>query len=86
MYLPGNWQVPFGLVLVVDRLSALMLVLTGIIGVCALLFAMARWDGAGSSFHALFQIQLMGLYGAFLTATCSTCSCFSKCCWPRPTA
>ena len=68
VYLPGNWQVPFGLVLVVDRLSALMLVLTGIIGVCALLFAMARWDSAGSSFHALFQIQLMGLYGAFLTA------------------
>ncbi|MDI1334003.1 monovalent cation/H+ antiporter subunit D [Pseudomonas sp.] len=68
VYLPGNWQVPFGIVLVVDRLSALMLVLTGIIGVSALLFAMARWDGAGSSFHALFQIQMMGLYGAFLTA------------------
>lgn len=67
VYLPGNWQVPFGIVLVVDRLSALMLVLTGIIGVSALLFAMARWDGAGSSFHALFQIQMMGLYGAFLT-------------------
>ena len=68
VYLPGNWQVPFGIVLVVDRLSALMMVLTGIIGVCALLFAMARWDRAGASFHALFQIQLMGLYGAFLTA------------------
>ncbi|WP_273823115.1 monovalent cation/H+ antiporter subunit D [Pseudomonas asplenii] len=68
VYLPGNWQAPFGIVLVVDRLSALMLVLTGIVGVCALLFAMARWDRAGSSFHALFQIQLMGLYGAFLTA------------------
>ena len=68
VYLPSNWPVPFGLVLVVDRLSALMLVLTGIIGVSALLFAMARWDSAGSSFHALFQIQLMGLYGAFLTA------------------
>jgi len=46
----------------------MMLVLTGIIGVSALLFAMARWDRAGASFHALFQIQLMGLYGAFLTA------------------
>ncbi|UVL81922.1 monovalent cation/H+ antiporter subunit D [Pseudomonas sp. B21-028] len=67
VYLPGNWQAPFGIVLVVDRLSALMLVLTGIIGVSALLFAMARWHGAGASFHALFQIQLMGLYGAFLT-------------------
>ena len=68
VYLPSNWQVPFGIALVVDHLSALMLVLTGIIASCALLFAMARWDRAGASFHALFQIQLMGLYGAFLTA------------------
>ncbi len=68
VYLPGNWPAPFGIVLVVDRLAAMMLVLTGIIGVSALLFAMARWDSAGASFHALFQIQLMGLYGAFLTA------------------
>ncbi|HDS1735170.1 MULTISPECIES: monovalent cation/H+ antiporter subunit D [Pseudomonas] len=68
VYLPGNWPAPFGIVLVVDHLSALMLTLTGVIGVCALLFARARWDGAGASFHALFQIQLMGLYGAFLTA------------------
>lgn len=68
VYLPGNWPAPFGIVLVVDHLSALMLVLTGIVGSCAMLFARARWDGAGASFHALFQIQLMGLYGAFLTA------------------
>ncbi|WAH55221.1 monovalent cation/H+ antiporter subunit D [Pseudomonas silvicola] len=68
VYLPGNWQAPFGIVLVLDRLSALMLVLTGIIASAALVFAMARWDRAGASFHALFQIQLMGLYGAFLTA------------------
>ena len=68
VYLPGNWPAPFGIVLVLDHLSALMLVLTGIIAVCALLFARARWDSAGASFHALFQVQLMGLYGAFLTA------------------
>src|SRR5476649_1287615 len=46
VYLPGNWESPFGIVLVVDHLSALMLVLTGIIATCALLFAMARWDRA----------------------------------------
>ena len=68
VYLPGNWPVPFGIVLVVDRLSALMLVLTGSVGLAALLFALARWDRAGVHFHALFQIQLMGLNGAFLTA------------------
>ena len=35
VYLPGNWPAPFGIVLVVDHLSALLLTLTGIIGVSA---------------------------------------------------
>jgi len=68
VYLPGNWSVPFGIVLVLDRLSALMLVLTGCIGLASLLYALARWHQAGVYFHVLFQLQLMGLYGAFLTA------------------
>lgn len=68
IYLPGNWPVPFGIVLVADRLSALMAVLTGCVGLASLLFALARWQHAGVYFHALFQLQLMGLYGAFLTA------------------
>ena len=68
VYLPGNWAVPYGIVLVADRLSALMAVLAGSVGLAALLFALARWQRAGVYFHALFQLQLMGLYGAFLTA------------------
>lgn len=68
VYLPGNWPVPFGIVLVADRLSALMAVLTGCVGLASLLFALARWQHAGVYFHVLFQLQLMGLYGAFLTA------------------
>jgi multicomponent K+:H+ antiporter subunit D len=68
VYLPGNWPVPFGVVLVVDRLSALMMVLAGSVGLAALLFSLARWHRAGVHFHVLFQLQLMGLYGAFLTA------------------
>jgi multicomponent K+:H+ antiporter subunit D len=68
VYLPGNWPVPFGIVLVADRLSALMAVLTGAIGLATLLYALARWQHAGVYFHALFQLQLMGLYGAFFTA------------------
>lgn len=67
VYLPSNWDVPFGIVLVLDRLSALMLLLVGVVGLMALLFAVARWHKAGAHFHALFQIQLMGLNGAFLT-------------------
>ncbi|HUP29420.1 MAG TPA: monovalent cation/H+ antiporter subunit D [Usitatibacter sp.] len=68
VYLPGNWSVPFGIVLAADRLSALMLVVTAILAVAAVTFAAARWDRAGVHFHTLFQIQLMGLNGAFLTA------------------
>lgn len=68
VYLPGNWPVPFGIVLVADHLSALMAVLTGSLGLAALLYALARWQHAGVHFHVLFQLQLMGLYGAFLTA------------------
>ncbi|HEY0817530.1 MAG TPA: cation:proton antiporter, partial [Rhizobacter sp.] len=55
VYLPGNWPVPFGIVLVADRLSALMALLTGAVGLAALLFAMARWQHGGVYFHVLFQ-------------------------------
>jgi len=67
VYLPGNWPVPYGIVLVADRLSALMLVLTGALALAASLYAATRWHRAGVHFHALFQLQLMGLNGAFLT-------------------
>jgi multicomponent K+:H+ antiporter subunit D len=67
VYLLGNWQAPFGIVLVADRLSALMLVLTGILAFATLTFSLARWDRAGAHFHSLFQFLLMGLNGAFLT-------------------
>lgn len=68
VYLPANWDVPFGIVLAADRLSALMLVLTAVVACCALVFATARWQRAGVYFQPLFQLQLMGLNGAFLTA------------------
>jgi multicomponent K+:H+ antiporter subunit D len=67
VYRLGNWPAPFGIVLVVDRLSALMLLLTSILGSAAVVFSIARWHRAGSYFHALFQFLLMGVNGAFLT-------------------
>lgn len=66
-YLPSNWEVPFGIVLVVDRLSALMLLLAAVVALAALLFSVARWHKAGAHFHVLLQIQIMGINGAFLT-------------------
>jgi multicomponent K+:H+ antiporter subunit D len=67
VYLAGNWEAPFGIVLVADRLSALMLMLAGVVGCCVALYAEARWARVGVYFQPLFQIQLMGLNGAFLT-------------------
>jgi multicomponent K+:H+ antiporter subunit D len=66
-YLLGNWPAPFGIVLVLDRLSALMLVLTAVIGLAALLYACSGWDARGRHFHVLFQFLLLGTNGAFLT-------------------
>ena len=68
VYLPGNWPAPFGIVLALDRLSAMMLVLCSTVALAAVLFSAARWHRAGVHFHPLFQFQLMGLAGAFLTA------------------
>ncbi len=79
----ANWAAPFGISLVLDRLSALMLVLTYAIALAASVFAMARWYKVGVHFYVLFQFQLMGLAGAFLTGTCSTCLFFLKSCWPH---
>jgi multicomponent K+:H+ antiporter subunit D len=67
VYMPGNWPVPYGIVLVADRLAAMMLLLTAVLGVASMSYATARWDRAGVHFHPLFQLQLMGLNGAFLT-------------------
>jgi multicomponent K+:H+ antiporter subunit D len=67
VYAVGNWRPPFGIVLVLDRLSAMMLLLTAILALAALLYALGGVDRRGTLFHALFQFQLMGLNGAFLT-------------------
>jgi multicomponent K+:H+ antiporter subunit D len=67
-YAVGEWPAPFGIVLVADRLTAMMLVLAATLALIALLHAVVtRADRKGWHFHPLFQFQLMGLNGAFLT-------------------
>ncbi len=64
----GNWPAPFGITLVVDRLSAIMLTLAASVSLLALVHAvMTRADRKGWHFHPLFQFQMLGLNGAFLT-------------------
>jgi multicomponent K+:H+ antiporter subunit D len=67
VYLLGNWPPPFAIVLVLDRLSAMMLALTAALALPALIFSLARWHKAGPHFHTLLLFLLVGLNGACLT-------------------
>ncbi|WP_445345747.1 monovalent cation/H+ antiporter subunit D [Acinetobacter bohemicus] len=67
VYNLGEWAAPFGIVLVLDQLSALMIVLTYALATPILWFASHEWDARGRYFHAMFHFLLMGLCGAFLT-------------------
>ncbi|MDA8585270.1 monovalent cation/H+ antiporter subunit D [Rhodobacteraceae bacterium] len=68
LYQLGDWAAPFGIVLVGDRLSTLMVLLTAVLALFVLLYAIGSgWDDRGRHFHALLQFQLMGIMGAFLT-------------------
>ena len=67
VYQLGEWSAPFGIVLVLDRLSAFMLVLTYALAVPVIWYASDNWDTRGRYFHTMFHFLLMGLTGAFLT-------------------
>ncbi|TBU94685.1 monovalent cation/H+ antiporter subunit D [Phytopseudomonas dryadis] len=67
VYALGNWQAPFGIVLMLDRLAALMLLVTAVLAGFAVLYAVRGDDERGPNFHALLQFQLLGINGAFLT-------------------
>ena len=67
VYRLGDWLAPFGIVLVLDRLSAMMLLLSSVLGLASLVYAAAAWHRQGQNYHSLFQFLLMGLHGAFLT-------------------
>lgn len=67
VYALGDWAAPFGIVLVVDRLAAAMTLLSALLGLCCVLYASDGFDAEGRFFHPLFQLQLLGLNGSFLT-------------------
>ncbi|TWI34400.1 monovalent cation/H+ antiporter subunit D [Paracoccus sulfuroxidans] len=68
VYRLGNWAAPFGIVLMLDRLAAMMVLLTSVVALIVQIYAIGSgWDRKGWHFHALWQFQLMGVCGAFLT-------------------
>ena len=68
----GGWPAPLGISLVVDRLSALMLVVSALITLAVLLYASAQGlinrdeGGPVSIFHPTFLILVAGVSNAFL--------------------
>lgn len=65
----GNWAAPFGITLVADLFSALMVVVSAFVGLCVSVFALSNIDPARErfGFHPLYHVLLMGVCGAFLT-------------------
>jgi len=65
----GNWPPPFGIALVADLLSTIMVVLSATMGLTVLVYAFGnvgrereRWG-----FYPLYHFLLMGINGSFLT-------------------
>lgn len=68
VYALGNWAPPYGIVLVLDRLSALMLVVTSTLAFFALLYTAAETGRrSGQTLHSLSHFLILGVNGAFLT-------------------
>jgi multicomponent Na+:H+ antiporter subunit D len=65
----GSWPAPFGITFVADLLSAIMVTITGIVGLAVAIYSLGSVDAPRESFgyHPLFQVLLMGVCGSFLT-------------------
>lgn len=67
VYRLGGWPAPWGIVLVADRLAAWLVLITTLLALIAVIYAGDGTDRRGRHFHVLFQMQLFGIAGAFLT-------------------
>lgn len=67
LYALGNWLPPFGILLVLDRLSALMLMVTAVLAFFSIAYAVRGNDAPGDKLHAMVHFLLLGVNGAFLT-------------------
>ncbi len=65
----GAWPAPFGITLVVDNLSAAMVVITGITGLAVAVYSIADIGRveANAGFHPMLHFLLAGVSGAFVT-------------------
>lgn len=65
----GNWPAPFGITLVADLFSALMVLLAAMVGFAVAIYSLGSMDRRREAFgyYPLLHVLLMGVCGAFLT-------------------
>jgi len=65
----GGWPAPYGITLVADLFSSLMVVVTGLVALAGALYSVVTIDRPREAFgyHSLYHLLLMGVCGAFLT-------------------
>ncbi len=65
----GNWAAPFGISFVADMLSAIMILVTAVMGLVVNVYALSDIDERQerNGYHILYQLLIMGVSGSFLT-------------------
>ncbi|HSO18950.1 MAG TPA: proton-conducting transporter membrane subunit, partial [Desulfosarcina sp.] len=65
----ASWPAPFGIALVADHLSALMVVITGVVYAAVVVYSRADIDGDDieRGYYPLLNVLVGGISGAFLT-------------------
>ncbi|KAB7667120.1 Na+/H+ antiporter subunit D [Bacillus sp. B1-b2] len=65
----GNWEAPFGITIVSDMLSALLVLTTNIVALCCVFFSFRGLDKEReeSYYYPIVQFLLVGVTGAFST-------------------
>jgi multicomponent Na+:H+ antiporter subunit D len=65
----GSWEAPYGITLVADLFSAIMIIMVGLMGLTVAVYSLASMDADREAFgyYPLFNFLLMGVCGAFLT-------------------
>ena len=65
----GAWAAPFGITLVADLFSAILVCVTGVMGVAVAIYALADMEPGHErlGYHPLMQVLLLGVCGSFLT-------------------
>ncbi|MCA1901201.1 MAG: Na+/H+ antiporter subunit D [Candidatus Hydrogenedens sp.] len=65
----GNWQAPFGITIIIDLFSSIMIVLTSILLFCSLLYTLSitAKEEFRFAYLPLIYFLIMGVTGAFIT-------------------